>query len=93
MNIELPQRSIAAVHELVRLSSTHNENVTRLRFSLLIADSPPGPALNHVNNLVVIMLVQSRSPARLTDHQKERDPDTIMVRTNKLVGHSHKRKL
>ena len=62
--------------------------VSRSRF----ADGPPGAALHHIDNLVIGMLVQARPTTRFARDKEERNADTAVVLSDKLVGHPYERK-
>jgi len=89
MNIDLAQGAISSVHEFVRFAGTDDEHVASRGVPLLIADRPLGAAFDDVYDFVVIVLVESRSPAGIADNQKERDADTAMVHSHKFMGHTY----
>ena len=89
MNIDLAKGAISSIHELVRYAGGDDENVTSSGVPLLVSNRPLRAAFHDVYDLVVIVLVKSRSPAGFADNQKERDADTAMVHSHKFMGHTY----
>jgi hypothetical protein len=65
MNVDLVQGTVATVYNLVWFSRASDQRVPSSCFSFLIASRPLRPPLNHVHDLVVIVLVQSGSLAQV----------------------------
>src|SRR5271168_514001 len=89
MNIDLAKGSISSIHELVRYAGGDDKHIASSGVPDLIADRPLRAAFHDVYHFVVIVLVESRSPAGLADNQKERNADTAMIHSHKLMRHTY----
>jgi hypothetical protein len=90
MNVKLPQWPVPTVDELMRLARSHNQHVSSDRLPFLIPNHPLRSPFDHINDLVIVVLVQPRSSTRLANDQKERDAHRPMIPTPELMRHSHK---
>jgi len=88
VDIDLAQRAVAEVDEFVRLSRFDDQNISRLGFALLIADRPARAALDDIDDLVVIMLVESGTVAGIAHDKEERDAGTGVVGAHEIARHA-----
>ncbi len=93
MNIELAQDAIAAIGEFVWFPSPDDQDVSGMSQSFLTSDRPFRLALDYVDDLIVIVLVQAGSAAGFSDHDEERDSNTPVIYSDEFAGHSHEGQL
>ena len=93
MNIDLAQRAVAEIDELVRFACLHDQNVSSFGFTLLVTDRPSRAALDDVDDFIVVMFMQPGTVAGIAHHQEERNPGAGMIGADEIVGHAVERKL
>ena len=91
VDIGLAKRTVADINEAVGCASGDDGNVARAHLSFLIADDASSLSLLHDNDLLVRVLMQTRTlPGRGVD-EEEGDAHASMIVANELVRHSLER--
>jgi hypothetical protein len=91
MHIQLDQWAIASAAEAVHLTCLDDQNVASFGLELVPVHVPQTPPFMNKLDLVIRMVVRSRTAARQAAEEERRDADSTVVRTHKVVRAATKR--
>src|SRR5436305_1059304 len=86
MNVDLPQRSLAGIDELVRNASRPDHDVPVIYLYRMIPHGKGSMTLQDHKDLFIRMLVQSRALTRRRLHPEKRNGDTSMFSSLKQMA-------
>jgi hypothetical protein len=76
----------------VRLTCVHHDRIARAGDHLLFADRPRGLTLDDVDDLIVVVFVETNAPPRFAGvHQEKRDARRTLLASHELMRHPDKR--
>jgi hypothetical protein len=93
MHVDLPEWRVAHGDELMRFTGADDEDVSRTGVALFAVHGPVRVSFDHINNLVVTMVVETWSTTGLGDNDEPRDRDASVVSADEFVSGSNEGKL